>query len=640
MKPTDIAHLVTLGPPSLSPDGQRVVVSASRPDLDENTYRSALWLAPTDGSSGARRLTHGTRDSEPRFSPDGRWIAFLRAEGEGKPQLQVLPADGGDARALTDLPAGAGSPVWSPDSRSLAFTARVPESGRYGQDEKVPADKEAPRRITGLQYRLDGVGFVLDRRSHVFVLDLADLDSDTKPEARQITHGDYEDTDLVWSPDGTQLAFVSARHADHELDRCTDVFLVRPDGTDLRPATDSSLWLSAPAFGADSSTLVAAGVDPVNDGTGWIGRNGGLWRIDVAAEPVRPARLTDDEAVHVTGERIVLDGERALVTIENRGGIDLIAVPLDGSAPKTISSGRRQIGGFDLAAGVTVVSYADATTNGELARLDPAGPVPLTDFGREIRDVLVPLTEVTATAPDGYPVHGLLAVPPGDGPHPVLLMIHGGPFAQYGWMLLDEAQVYAAAGYAVVYGNPRGSSGYGQAHGRYILNDVGDRQTPDLIALLDAVLARPDLDSSRVGVLGGSHGGYMTSWLIGHSDRFRAAVSERAVNVIDSFEGSSDIGWDFADNLYGRDPEERRRQSPLTYADAINTPLLIVHSEHDWRCPVEQAQRMYVALRKRKATVEMLLFPGEGHELSRTGLPSHRVARFDAILDWFERHLR
>jgi dipeptidyl aminopeptidase/acylaminoacyl peptidase len=219
-------------------------------------------------------------------------------------------------------------------------------------------------------------------------------------------------------------------------------------------------------------------------------------------------------------------------------------------------------------------------------------------------------------------------------------MIHGGPFAQYGWTLFDEAQVYAGAGYAVVYGNPRGSSGYGQAHGAAIRGDVGERSAADLLALLDAAVSRPDLDGSRVGVLGGSHGGFMTSWLIGHCDRFKAAVSERAVNAIDSFVGSSDIGWGFADDLYGADPEDLRRQSPLTYADAITTPLLIIHSEHDWRCPVEQAQRLYVALRQRDAEVEMLLFPGEGHEMSRAGLPSHRVARFDAIVDWFGRYLR
>jgi dipeptidyl aminopeptidase/acylaminoacyl peptidase len=222
----------------------------------------------------------------------------------------------------------------------------------------------------------------------------------------------------------------------------------------------------------------------------------------------------------------------------------------------------------------------------------------------------------------------------------VLLMIHGGPFARYTWSVFDEAQVYAGAGYAVVYTNPRGSSGYGAAYGRHILGDVGERSSVDLLALLDAALTRPELDADRVGVLGGSHGGFMTSWLIGHTDRFRAAISERAVNAIDSFEGSSDIGWGFADSLYGRDRDQQNAQSPLTYADKINTPLLIIHSEHDWRCPIEQAQRLYVALRKRDAVVEMLVFPGEGHELSRSGLPSHRVARFDAIVDWFDRYLK
>jgi dipeptidyl aminopeptidase/acylaminoacyl peptidase len=160
------------------------------------------------------------------------------------------------------------------------------------------------------------------------------------------------------------------------------------------------------------------------------------------------------------------------------------------------------------------------------------------------------------------------------------------------------------------------------------------------MALLDDALSRPDLDSARLGVLGGSHGGFMTSWIVGHTDRFKAAVSERAVNAIDSFIGSSDIGWGFADALYGTDPETLNRQSPLTYADDINTPLLIVHSEHDWRCPIEQGQRLYVALRNRDADVEMLIFPGEGHELSRSGLPSHRVARFEAIVDWFDRYLK
>jgi dipeptidyl aminopeptidase/acylaminoacyl peptidase len=189
-------------------------------------------------------------------------------------------------------------------------------------------------------------------------------------------------------------------------------------------------------------------------------------------------------------------------------------------------------------------------------------------------------------------------------------------------------------------GNPRGSSGFGEAHGRAVIGNVGEASAVDLLALLDEALTAPDLDSERVGVLGGSHGGYMATWLAAHhGHRFRAAISERALNAIDSFEGSSDIGWFFADSLYGTDPERRAAQSPLRYADQIEIPMLIIHSEEDWRCPLEQAQRLYVALKRRGATVEMLLFPGVGHGLSRTGLPSHRIARFDAILDWWARYL-
>jgi dipeptidyl aminopeptidase/acylaminoacyl peptidase len=254
---------------------------------------------------------------------------------------------------------------------------------------------------------------------------------------------------------------------------------------------------------------------------------------------------------------------------------------------------------------------------------------------------IYPQEEITAQAPDGYPVHGWVVRPEGEGPHPVLLMIHGGPFTQYGWRLFDEAQVYAGAGYAVIMGNPRGSSGYGEAHGRAVIGNVGEASAIDLLALLDAALGSPDLDGSRVGVLGGSHGGYMTTWMAAHhGDRFRAAVSERAVNAIDSFTGSSDIGWFFSDALYGPDPAEVARLSPLTYAHMIDIPMLIVHSEQDWRCPVEQAQRLFVALKRRGAETEMLLFPGEGHELSRSGRPKHRVARLEAIVDWFDRWMR
>jgi dipeptidyl aminopeptidase/acylaminoacyl peptidase len=635
VKPADIAHLVAVGPPTLAPDRRTAVVATSAPNVDEDEYRGQLWSVTLDGSAPPRQISHGVRDGAPRFSPNGKWLAFLRTEPKGKPQLFVLPTDGGDAHALTSLPGGAGDPVWSPDSTRIAFSARVPEAGRYGQDEKITPDKEPPRRITGLQYRRDGVGFLIDRRAQVFVVDVTG-----EGEPQQITEGDYDSEQPAWSPDGAWLAFVSARHDTRESELNSDVFVVRPDGSELRQVTDTTLWLGRPRFSPDGASLLTLGAFPGRDRSRWVAVQNGLYAVDVAGGT--PHRLTDEEQYNLVDADIVLHRDRALVLVENRGAVDLLAVPLDGSSPSVVSSGRRQITGADAADDTIVLSYKDESSFGELGVLTGSDVTKGTDFGAAIREHAPPrpLVELTASAPDGHALHGFLVTPDGPGPHPVLLMIHGGPFAQYGWALFDEAQVYAEAGYAVVYTNPRGSSGYGAAYGQWIIGDVGERSAIDLFALLDEALVRPELDERRVGVLGGSHGGFMTSWLIGHTDRFAAAVSERAVNAIDSFEGSSDIGWGFARDLYGPGIDEQLRQSPLTYADKIDTPLLIIHSENDWRCPIEQAQRLYVALRRRDADVEMLIFPGEGHELSRSGLPSHRIARFDAIIDWFGRYLQ
>jgi dipeptidyl aminopeptidase/acylaminoacyl peptidase len=249
------------------------------------------------------------------------------------------------------------------------------------------------------------------------------------------------------------------------------------------------------------------------------------------------------------------------------------------------------------------------------------------------------MRDTTATAPDGYPVHGWVTTPEGPGPHPVLLTVHGGPFAQYGWSLFDETQVYVSAGYAVVQCNPRGSSGYGSAHGRAIRGGFGELDAADVLAFLDAALADPALDADRVGIMGGSYGGYLTTTIIGRTSRFAAAISERAFLDPVSFVGSADIGWSFPDQYLGTDPARLAAQSAMAGAGAITTPTLVIHSEEDWRCPVEQGMRLYVELKRRGVPSELLLFPGEGHELSRTGRPRHRLARFEHVLRWWARWL-
>jgi dipeptidyl aminopeptidase/acylaminoacyl peptidase len=646
MKPEDLTHLRVPSSPTVSPDGRTACYVLTRIDLEEDAYRSQLWVVPTDGSEPPRQLTRGARDAAPRYSPDGRWIAFLRTEDDKPPQLHVMPTAGGDARRVGDHKLGAAAIAWSPDSRRIAYVARVPEEGRYGTDEDVPPGKEPARRITTRKYRIDGLGYTIDRRPHVFVVDAVDEDA----EPVQVTRGDFDHGAPAWSPDGSTLAFVSARHEERDRDLASDAFVVDvaealARGTDARQVTRTTTTVGAPAFTPDGTHLLFAGHGVPLD---VVGRNTGIFRVPVDGSS-DPERLTDPEAHEVSdplapGANDLLPDDERVVTVRlHRGSVELCAYPYDGGEPQRLLNGPRQARGYARAGDVTVAVVADDTSAGELVAIDVDGAERiLTDHGATLaREVtLRPMTELETTAPDGYPVHGWVVKPAGRGPFPVLLSIHGGPFTQYGWSLFDEAQVYAGAGYAVVLGNPRGSQGYGEAHGRAIVHDMGNLDADDIMALLETALADEELDGQRVGVMGGSYGGFMTTWLsAAHPDRFRAAISERALNAWDSFAGSSDIGSFFVDLYAGDDPGRIAEQDPLRHADAIRAPMLIIHAEEDYRCPLEQAQRLFERLLRNGVDTEMLLFPGEGHELSRSGLPSHRVQRFTAILDWWSRHL-
>ena len=649
MRPADIEDLVIPGRPALR--GNLLLTALKKPDLKTNAAHSALRRVALDGG-GEAAWTHGPRDSAPSISPDGRWVAFLRA-GEGKgadgsPQLHVMPADGGDARQLTALQLGAGEPVWAPDSRRIAFTARLPEAGRYGiedADGEIPEPAaEAPRRITRMDYRIDDVGFLRDRMQRLFVVDALAEEGILAPEP--LTGDGFDVSFPVWTPDGARVVFTAPPDWGAAESESRDVCAISAEGGEPEVVVRTVGYSERPAFGTDGTLFYFGQSFEEHREAAMTGLYSAT--PEFGAGPVKAQRLTDIETVDIetSAGPPAPRGADVLVAVRHRGAVELRAVPVDATdAPladlPVVYADRTVVRSFTLDGSVLAAVVATPATSGEVVLLGDDAPRVLTDYSKPLQDKGIrPMVELETTAPDGYPVHGWLVLPDGEGPHPVLRVVHGGPFTQQDWAVFDEAQVYASAGYAVVLGNPRGAAGYGQTHGHAITHGFGTVDVDDVLALLDKALERPDLDASRVGIMGGSYGGFMTSWLAAHhGERFKAAWSERAVNAWDSMVGSSDIGYFFVDAYIGSDPAVQRDRSPLSYAAQIKIPFAVVHSEQDWRCPLEQAQRMFVALRRAGAPAELVLFPGEGHELSRSGRPRHRVQRFEAILEWWARHL-
>lgn len=645
MRPDDVYELTGVADPRIAPDGRRVAYQVWSIDRETNEYRGAIWVAALDGSGEPRRFTFSEkRDGSPRWSPDGRWLAFTSNRGAEKtpPQLYVIPAEGGEARALTETKEGIEEVVWSPDSMRLAYTMRVRDEAYEEEDDK----KRAPRRLTRLLYKLDNVGWTTDRRKHLFVVDLEG------GEPRQLTDGDCEDGEPAWSPDGTQIVFSSLRGARWDIDLISRVYVMDAGGGEARQLTGDDGSYTMPVLSPDGSRIAYR--FQVEDGT--FPHHGQIGVMDADGSNARLLTTALDRQVNAFTEirEPLWDGDRLVFTVEDGGNVHLYAVAGDGSAaPELLVGGEQWIGGYDARDGEAAYVSTTPTTMREL--YVGADGRRLTDVGRAFTEArtLVEPERYAAVSRDGTEVDAWLVRPVGfeaGKRYPVLLSIHGGPFTQYGTGFFDEFQVYAAAGYAVLFSNPRGGSGYSEEWGRAIRGPIdgsgpgwGTVDYEDVTAVVDTALDRFDfLDAERLGVLGGSYGGFMTSWIVSHTNRFKAAVSERAVNHMVSAFGSSDIFWIFEDQFGGPMYENVQTWldlSPATYAKNIETPLLIVHSENDLRCDIEQGEHLFIQLRLLGKTVEMIRFPAEGHELSRAGSPLHRVQRFEAILEWFGRYL-
>ncbi len=663
MHPDDVYALTGVADPRISPDGATVAYVANRVDREANAYGSAIWLAALDGSSEPRQLTSGLKsDTEPRWSPDGSMLAFVSDRDDKVAQLYVMPVSGGEPRKLTSLKEDVSEAVWAPDGSMLAFVARVRDVAYDEEDEK----RRRPRRITRLQYKLEHVGWTADRPQHLFA-----VMADGSDEPAQITTGDFEDSSPAWSPDGSTIAFISARHDDWDTELVTDAYLIdaptRGDRSGREP-------------GAGEPRTERTSVRPprrLTQGGGQIHRL--AWSPDGRriAVLLYPATLDDPRHTQVavvdaaSGEARLLtesldrncgsyppprepawDAEHLVFVVEDRGNIHLHRVAADGSAPpELVVGGERAVTGFDAVAGRLVFTATEPTMLPELFVDDRRLTRVAEPFaaGRELASP----ERYTAVSADGSEVDAWVMRPAGFEPgrtYPALLNIHGGPYGQYGSEFFDEFQVYSGGGYVVLYSNPRGSSGYSEEWGRAIRGPGeagpgwGSVDYEDCMAVVDEALRRFDfIDPDRLGVIGGSYGGYMTSWIVAHTDRFKAAISERAVNQFVSEWGSSDFGFDFkgySGTFLYEDVEGYLKVSPTTYAENIRTPLMILHSEDDLRCPVEQAEQLFVTLRLLKRPVELVRFPAESHELTRSGSPVHRVQRFELVLEWFDRYLK
>lgn len=627
MRPDDLTKISTPTDVCARPNGQGVAFVVSIPDIDEDRYDRRIW-ATTD--TGPRPFTRGPSDTTPRWSPDGRRLAFLRrVEGKGM-QAAVMAADGGEATIVSDFGHGMESLEWSPNGHHLLVVAVTPTNEWEDLDDDEVARR--PRRLTTVPYRYDNKGWVHDRRRHLWL-----IDPDETTNTRCLTPGDHDEETPAWSPDGSTVAFLSDRDEHRGLVSGNHVWEIDVSSGEIGRATPRGLWVQ-PSYRPDGVLHALGNTDlayPVETHLYRIEKEGALTDLT--------GHLDRSTASPSAGPAVIRwDDQDAMVMVEDAGTVGLIRVSPD-AAVTPIVDGSRVVSSFDLMNGSIYFSVSVCDNPGEVHVVRGGAEESLTDLNHPDLGLVEP--DHFSVDSEGHDVDVWVYLPEGEADVPLLLNVHGGPASQYGYGFFDEFQIYVSAGYGVVACNPRGSSGRGLDFRRAVVGEGwGKVDIADIRAVVTATLSRfPRLDATRMGVMGGSYGGFMTAWMIGQEDRWASAVVERALISWTSFSGTSDIGGLFPTYYTGREYpqgwDDWWSMGPLSLAHNVTTPTLIIHSENDWRCPIEQAEQYFMALLRNGTTAELIRFPDEGHEMSRSGSPRHRVERFEAILDWHDRHL-
>jgi len=651
----DIQKFKFIGSVVLSPDESKVMFTVSTVSEDKKKYYSHIYMVNVDGSD-QRQYTFGeVSDSSPIFSPDGEWILFVSKRGEKK-GIYKMPTQGGEAKLLVDSDGSYSSLSISPDGKKILCV--------FTKADDVPKDKngkkEEPvfRHVTRLFYKLDNSGFLPQDRGHIYVLDIE------TGEGRRVVNMKNGERAPVWFPSGRQIAFVSNIQRDPDANALRDdIFVVNLVGGKPRKLSKPSGPVEALSVSPDGKFLAFIGHDEPEDA--WGVTNYHVWKVPVAggtAVDITPKldRQVIDLTISDMSESHALlsphwsrDGRQIHFMVSESGASHIYRVTASGRNMGKVIGGKRHVSGasFGVSNKSVALVISTSTTPAEIY-ISGTGlgenPKRLTSISMETTgniDIQKP-KEVIVRGHDGYPIHGWILTPPGFSPkrkYPSIMQIHGGPRVQYGYSFFHEMQFLAAQGYVVYYCNPRGGQGYGRAHAECVVNAWGGVDYEDCLSMANYMESQKYVDSRKMGVTGGSYGGYMTNWIVGHTNMFKAAVTQRSVTNFISMYGSSDIGFDLPREISGSpyaDTDSWWEMSPIKHVRNIKTPLLIIHSENDLRCPIEQGEQMYIALRKLNRKVEMVRFPGEPHGLSRCGRPDRRMARLEWILKWFDRYLK